>query len=233
MGDEETRFIDKWWPLLLVLTYSVILALGLLINVEKTVAVDDCAQIIYNCYTLDKHEVLGTIDKYETVAAKPTLGNYRTFSYEVISWGNTSTDIEAFASSAAATMADARGWAQAGIAFSRIVDGGDFSLVLSEASILDTLPGCSSSWSCRSGRYVIINEDRWLGATTAWNNAGGSLRDYQHMVINHEVGHFLGLGHSYCSGAGNKAPIMQQQSIDLQGCVFNPWPLLSEINALQ
>lgn len=76
---------------------------------------------------------------------------------------------------------------------------------------------------------MIINEDRWLGATPAWNDAGGSLRDYRHMVINHETGHWLGFSHSYCGGPGQLAPVMQQQSISLQGCKFNPWPLTSEI----
>ena len=79
------------------------------------------------------------------------------------------------------------------------------------------------------GKSVIINDNRWSGATVAWNNAGGDIRNYRHMVINHEVGHWLGHGHLSCSGANNPAAVMQQQSIDLQGCAFNPWPLDSEL----
>lgn len=79
------------------------------------------------------------------------------------------------------------------------------------------------------GDTVIINDDRWAGASDAWNSSGGSLRDYRHMVVNHEVGHWLGHGHSNCSKSGAKAPVMQQQSINLQGCVFNPWPLSEEL----
>ena len=231
----EPRFIDKWWPVLFVVTYVLILLTGLVLATDKTVAIDDCAQIVANCYTVEKQETLGTIDKYETISTKSSLGNYRTFTYEVISWGTTTTDLESFASSAAATMADARGWAQAGMTFNRVADGGNFSLVLSDAATVGSLAGCSSDWSCRVGRYVIINEDRWLGATTSWNNDGGSLRDYQHMVVNHELGHFLGLGHPIysCSSPSTPAPVMLQQSIDLRGCAHNPWPLLSEINALQ
>jgi hypothetical protein len=89
--------------------------------------------------------------------------------------------------------------------------------------------GCGTEYSCRAGRYVIINQDRWLGATPSWNNAGGSLRDYRHMVINHETGHWLGHDHANCAGAGQPAQVMQQQSIDLQGCSFNPWPTASEL----
>jgi len=53
------------------------------------------------------------------------------------------------------------------------------------------------------------------------------------MVINHETGHWLGLGHSQCPASGAPAPIMQQQSIDLQGCVINSWPLAGELDAVR
>ena len=52
---------------------------------------------------------------------------------------------------------------------------------------------CSAMWSCRVGRYVIINQDRWKNASPAWNAAHLALRDYRHMVVNHETGHWLGL----------------------------------------
>ena len=54
---------------------------------------------------------------------------------------------------------------------------------------------CDALWSCRNGRNVVINEARWLAGSSAWTAAGGTLRDYRHMVVNHETGHWLGLGH--------------------------------------
>jgi hypothetical protein len=86
---------------------------------------------------------------------------------------------------------------------------------------------CSATWSCRVGRYVIINQTRWATASPAWNAAGRSLRDYRHLVVNHETGHWLGHGHRQCSGRG-LAPVMMQQSKGTGGCSFNPWPLPSE-----
>jgi Protein of unknown function (DUF3152) len=154
-----------------------------------------------------------------------------TFTYSVETRGSISADINEFKQRANATLNDARGWSRLDAAFTEVSSGGAFTLVLSESSQVPSFSstGCSTTYSCNVGRYVIINQDRWLGATPAWNNGGGSLRDYRHMVINHETGHWLGHSHEYCSGPGQPAPVMQQQSIDLQGCTFNPWPLASEI----
>jgi len=88
-------------------------------------------------------------------------------------------------------------------------------------------------WSCRVGPNVVINFDRWQNASPAWNQMGGTLEEYRHMVINHESGHWLGFGHAQCPGAGQQAPVMQQQSINLQGCKFNAWPTAGEIAALR
>lgn len=151
-------------------------------------------------------------------------------TYDVSTRGIITADLTEFKSLASQTYNDSRGWSQLGVSFQEVADNGDFTLVLSEASQLPSFSSiCSVDWSCRVGRYVVINQDRWLYATDAWNNAGGSLRDYRNMVINHETGHWLGHGHATCGGSGQSAPVMQQQSIDLAGCNFNPWPLASEL----
>lgn len=167
------------------------------------------------------------------VAAQPVSNPQsisRVFTYTIKTDGTTRSNLSEFSTQTAETLSDTRGWSQLGIKFKQVSSGGDFHLILAEASRVPSYsPGCSADWSCRVGVSVIINDDRWAGATTAWNNAGGSLRDYRHMVINHEIGHWLGHGHINCSAPGAYAPIMQQQSIDLQGCKFNPWPLPSEL----
>ena len=156
----------------------------------------------------------------------------RIITYEVRGLDNGS-DLESFAAQAAETYADPRGWSLGGsVAFVRVPSGGSFTLWLAAPG---RVPGfgspCSSLYSCRQGRNVIINEARWLGASPSWNAAGAALRDYRHMVVNHETGHWIGFGHAGCGGPGAPAPVMQQQSISLQGCAPNSWPLDSERHA--
>lgn len=151
-------------------------------------------------------------------------------TYDVGTRGTITANMAEFRTQANATLNDARGWARLGVSFQEVASGGMFSLFLSEASQMTSFSsGCGEEYSCRAGRYVIINQDRWLGATSSWNEAGGSLRDYRHMVVNHETGHWLGHDHATCGGAGQAAPVMQQQSISLQGCSFNAWPTTSEL----
>jgi hypothetical protein len=154
----------------------------------------------------------------------------RTVTYRVETRGAISASLATFKRQVAETYADPRGWRSAGIAFKRVAKGGTFSVVLAQASWVPRFsPVCSAQWSCRVGRFVVINQNRWQHASPAWNAADLALRDYRHMVVNHETGHWLGHGHKNCSGPGRKAPVMQQQSKGLQGCQFNPWPLPSEL----
>ena len=169
-------------------------------------------------------------DQDAAAAASRQVPITRTVTYSVTTRGVITANLAEFRDQAHATLNDPRGWARLGVSFQEVASGGNFILVLAEANQLPSFSsGCTADYSCNVGQYVIINQDRWLGATPSWNNAGGSLRDYRHMVVNHETGHWLGHSHEYCSGAGQAAPVMQQQSIDLQGCAFNAWPLASEM----
>ncbi len=154
----------------------------------------------------------------------------RTATYRIETRGRITASMATFRRQVAETFADPRGWRSAGVAFRRVARGGDFSVVLAEASRVPGFsPVCSAQWSCRVGRYVIINQLRWLHASPSWNRAGRPVREYRHMVVNHETGHWLGHGHLGCPGRGRPAPVMMQQSKGLDGCRHNPWPLSSEL----
>ncbi len=141
-----------------------------------------------------------------------------------------------FASKFVSTLNNPKGWALDGqVSFTQVSSGCDFTAWLSKASLVPSFGAaiCDSTWSCSVPPNVIINYDRWTGASPAWNENGGSLSDYRNMVINHETGHWLDFRHRFCGGKGQAAPVMQQQSISLQGCKFNPWPTKDERDTLR
>jgi len=150
------------------------------------------------------------------------------YRYKVSTWGNINSNLNEFRINAAETLNSALGWSSARIAFVEDPNNYDFNLVLSNPQeLVNNFPGtCDSFYSCQVANYIIINDDRWRKATPVWTK---SIRDYQHLVINHETGHWLGLGHYSCNSAGSPAPVMQQQSINLGFCTFNEWPLDYEI----
>ena len=158
----------------------------------------------------------------------------RRVTYSVTTRGRVTASTAVFRRQAQETYDDPRGWRAGGVQLRRVRHGGDFTLVLAAAGTLPSFSStCSTQWSCRIGRFVVINQDRWRHASPAWNAAGRSLRDYRHMVVNHETGHWLGRGHASCPAGGGKAPVMMQQSKGTGGCRLNPWPLGWEAAAVR
>lgn len=159
----------------------------------------------------------------------------KTFSYCVAAKGVDASNLAGLRAKLASTYADGRGWGLGGdVSFVEVTSGCNFTVWLSAASLMSSFGAiCDSLWSCAVSPNVILNFDRWTGASDAWNAAGGSLDNYRSMVINHETGHWLGFGHRNCGGTGQPAPVMQQQSISLQGCTFSPWPNAAELSTLR
>jgi hypothetical protein len=166
-------------------------------------------------------------------ACLPTEPPTRTYTYSVIIDGPVVSNIDDFWWSAVVILGDARSWRGAGVQFVAVPEGGDFTLVLANPNeVPKYAPGvCDTTYSCQNGRFVVINDDRWSGGSFSWLFA--PIDAYRAMVLNHEVGHWFGLGHEYCTGPGDPAPVMQQQSISLQGCAPNSWPLPWELDRIR
>lgn len=154
------------------------------------------------------------------------------YHYCIATKGNVGSADE-FGNAAFRILNDEHGWPRAGAIFDQSTDGNcDFNLVLSQASEMTSFsPSCSVEYSCRVDNNVIVNDDRWNGGTQQWLAAGGNLARYRTMVINHEVGHRLGHidNETTCAGEGQLAPLMQEQSMHLDGCKVNEYPLDSEL----
>lgn len=141
-------------------------------------------------------------------------------------------DASGFSDTVFRTLNDIRGWARAGVTFSQASSGCAMTIYLAVPTAMKSFSSfCSSDYSCRVGDSVIINLSRWDSGVSTWLKAGGTLSRYRTMVINHEVGHRLGHkdNETTCSASGARAPLMQEQSMSLRGCIPNEWPLDDEL----
>ena len=152
----------------------------------------------------------------------------RLVRYTVATEQGSGIDAEEFAVAVHETLADPRSWIAGGrVSFQRVPAGQQSELTVHLATPGTTDTMCAKRGvrtrgevSCRGGRDVIINLKRWqLGV--AWYPM---LADYRDMVVNHEVGHFLGNGHVVCPRKDAPAPVMARQTFGLEGCAQNPWP---------
>jgi len=135
----------------------------------------------------------------------------------------------AFAQAVGATLADPRGWTAGGQWRFQQVGAdrnADFTIFLATPDTRDAL--CADTpdgyTSCRNGANVVLNVARWVKGAPPFR---ASLTTYRQYMVNHEVGHRLGHGHERCPGPGKPAPVMQQQTLGLQGCVANAWPFVN------
>lgn len=132
-----------------------------------------------------------------------------------------------FATVVERTLADRRGWRSPGVRAFRRVDEGAVAFRVTLASPATTDRLCAPlqtrrRYSCFHAGRAVLNAGRWTGGATGYR---GRLAEYRRYMVNHEVGHGLGHGHSSCPRRGARAPVMLQQTKGLGGCRPGPWPL--------
>ena|SRR5690625_3018841 len=152
----------------------------------------------------------------------------RTVSVRVEVEAGLPVDGEAFAEFALETLNDSRSWSADGaLSFARTDGEAEFRLILVSPEKVNDL--CAplrtlGRYSCANEGRAVINALRYAQATEEFLDAGGSHTLYRQYVVNHEVGHLLGHDHQPCPGEGESAPVMQQQTISLNGCRPTGWP---------
>ncbi|MBQ0895497.1 DUF3152 domain-containing protein [Micromonospora sp. U56] len=154
--------------------------------------------------------------------------------YRVAVEEGTGQDVDLFADTVDEALADRRSWIDSGeLRVQRVPEAAaaDFTVYLASPATSERM--CAEGGlmtegytSCRLPGQVIINLARWMDAVPDY---GAPLAVYRTYVVNHEVGHELGEEHQACPGPGAPAPVMQQQTYGLDGCVANAWPYVDGV----
>jgi len=149
------------------------------------------------------------------------------------------TSREEFGNAVRTVLCDRRGWRASGVVRFRYDPNG--KLLIGIRTPAETERRCyelirlsvNRRYSCGTPREVVINSDRWFKGVPHF----ASRAEYRRMLVNHEVGHALGLHHQRCASDGARAPVMMQQSKgmtqDGNTCVTNPWPRRDELDRLR
>ncbi|MFD5501383.1 DUF3152 domain-containing protein [Streptomyces sp. NPDC127061] len=159
-------------------------------------------------------------------------GRSKGMAYRVEVENGSGVDPDRAAAEIARILAAPRGWSHHGEHTFRRVSEGPAGLVVRIATPETTDAICGRSGldthgevNCRVGTDVMVNLKRWQRGSPEFH---GPLAEYRALIINHEVGHWLGHGHETCPGKGRPAPAMMQQIYGLKGCVSNAWPYDTE-----
>lgn len=147
------------------------------------------------------------------------------------------SECDVFTSKVHEVLASARGWKQAGVKFIETDSSRECDISISLVCDECVRKKCGADFrklSCtywlETPRRCYINLYRWING--APNESRLELERYREYVINHEIGHALGLEHDDCSRDNITAPVMLQHTIGVGMCEPNPWPLPREITAV-
>lgn len=132
-----------------------------------------------------------------------------------------------FAPEAIALLEQPQGWTATGqVQMQRVDSGAEIRVVLARAATVDAYCAraglrTNGRFSCWVDGFAMLNLDRWTGGASTHTD----LDVYRSYLINHEVGHGLGMGHRSCPEAGAPAPVMMQQTKTVGACIPNGRPV--------
>ncbi|MFE7776315.1 DUF3152 domain-containing protein [Streptomyces sp. NPDC057445] len=125
-------------------------------------------------------------------------------------------------------LAHQRSWGAHGRgSFQLVTSDADFVIKIATPATADRLClaqgfDTGGELNCETLEGVVVNLRRWLLGSPQFD---GAPAQYRHLIINHEVGHEIGVrAHMGCPGRGQLAPVMMQQIKGLNGCLSNAWP---------
>ncbi|MFJ8113684.1 DUF3152 domain-containing protein [Streptomyces sp. NPDC096132] len=165
-----------------------------------------------------------------------TVGTGKKWRYRVEVETGLALSVPDVAEEVESILADPRGWTANGTsAFQRVSSGAtDFVVKVATPGTVDKI--CAQGgldthgdYNCNVNSNVMVNLERWELATPVYAK---DVPSYRALIINHEVGHFLGHNHVGCPGAGKPAPAMMQQIKGMNGCVPNVWPYDADGNVI-
>jgi hypothetical protein len=110
-------------------------------------------------------------------------------------------ELPSFVRTVGAVLDDPRGWAS-GRALVPVASGERFTVLLARPDTIDRL--CrplrtKGQYSCGRAGRASLNLTRWRDGVMTW---GEDVSGYRVYMINHEVGHLLGIPHADCEVPG-------------------------------
>ena len=169
---------------------------------------------------MNKINKMNKIDKIDKID--------KVYHYMVLIEPGINKSLQSFKKRIKKTLNDPRSWC---VYFKENETNPDFLIILAnEETIRQTCRFKGLSCADWAENIIYINYDNWCKGS---EKSGLSLEDYRTYVINHEVGHILGLHEHLKPKNGCLVPVMNQSTRGIGKGLPNMWPLKEEQSLVQ